>query len=164
MWANRPLAFITIYGIMLRVRSEPFNCLLPPTRYILRSYNYLLSDPGTIGGHYVELLESKLSELLQALLARVKVDEKWYLATYSDVAEAVKSGGFESAREHYIRSGYFENRLPEKIKVNEDWYLNEYPDVQAAIKSGAFKNGQQHFEHNGFREGRLPVLGWSLLG
>jgi hypothetical protein len=130
----------------------------------LRSYNYLISDAGAPGGHYVELLESRLTELLHVLLAKVSVDESWYLASYPDVAVAVKSGGLKSAREHYIRSGYFENRLPGQIRVDEDWYMNEYPDVLAAIKSGAFKTGQQHFERCGFKEGRLPAADWSLLG
>ena len=130
----------------------------------MRSYNYLISDAGPAGGHYVELLEARLIDLLQALLARVDVDENWYLAAYADVAGAVKRGELKSGREHYIRSGYFENRLPGPIRVDEGWYLNEYPDVSGAIKSGAFKNGQQHFERNGFKEGRLPALGWSLLG
>lgn len=129
----------------------------------MRSYNYLISDTGAADGHYVELPEAKLVELLRALIARVEVDEKWYLATYSDVASAVKSGELKSAREHYIRSGYFENRLPGPIKVDEAWYAEEYPDVLGAIRAGAWKNGQQHFERNGFKEGRLPYEGWSLL-
>jgi len=129
----------------------------------LRSYNYLISDAGSAEGHYVELLETRLVELLQALLIRVHVDENWYLATYPDVAGAVKRGDMKSGRDHFIRSGYFENRLPAPIRVDERWYLDEYPDVAGAIKSGAFRNGQQHFERNGFKEGRLPVAGWSLL-
>lgn len=130
----------------------------------MRSYNYLISDSGAQDGHYVELLESRLLELLHALLAGVKVDEQWYLATYPDVAVAVGAGDMKSAHEHYVRSGYFENRLPGPIRVDERWYMSEYPDVLAAIKSGAFKSGQQHFERNGFQEGRLPAEGWSLLG
>lgn len=130
----------------------------------MRSYNYLISDAGAPDGHYVELLESRLLELLHALLNGVSVDEKWYLATYPDVAAAVRTGAMKSAREHYIRAGYFENRLPGPIRVDESWYTAEYPDVSAAIKSGAFKSGQQHFERNGFKEGRLPAAGWSLLG
>jgi hypothetical protein len=130
----------------------------------LRSYNYLISDAGAPDGHYVELLESRLLELLQMLLNGVNVDEKWYLTKYPDVAEAVQAGDMKSAREHYIRSGYFENRMPGPIRVDEGWYKAEYPDVSAAIKSGAFKNGQQHFERSGFKEGRLPAAGWSLLG
>lgn len=129
----------------------------------LRSYNYLISGGDSAEGHYVELLETRLLELLRGILAGVKVDEQWYLATYTDVASAVKKGEMQSAREHYIRAGYFENRLPRPIKVDESWYIEEYPDVLAAIRSGAFRNGQQHFEQDGFKEGRLPANGWSLL-
>lgn len=130
----------------------------------MRSYNYLISDTGAADGHYVELLETRLIELLRLLIARVEVDEKWYLATYSDVAAAVKNGQLKSAHDHYVRAGYFENRLPGPIAVDEEWYTEEYPDVLAAIRAGAWKNGQQHFERNGFKEGRLPFAGWSLLG
>lgn len=130
----------------------------------MRSYNYLISEIDAADGHYVELPETKLLELLRVLLAKVKVDEDWYLATYADVASAVRSGELLSAREHFIRAGYFENRMPRMIKVDESWYISEYPDVHAAVKAGAFRSGQQHFEVNGYREGRLPSEGWSLLG
>jgi hypothetical protein len=124
----------------------------------------LISDTGSGDGHYVELLETKLIDLLRILITRVEVDEKWYLATYSDVAAAVKNGALNSAHEHYVRAGYFENRMPGPIQVNEDWYTEEYPDVLSAIRAGAVKTGQEHFERNGFKEGRLPYAGWSLLG
>lgn len=130
----------------------------------MRSYSYLMSDQGAQGGHYVELLESKLQELLRALLERVEVNEDWYLAHNSDVGAAVERGELRSAREHYITSGYFENRMPRRIPVNESWYLGEYPDVAEAIKAGAFASAQQHFTASGFKEGRLPSPGWSLLG
>jgi hypothetical protein len=130
----------------------------------VRSYHYLISDTGAREGHYVELLESKLLELLQGLLARVQVDENWYLTQNQDVAAAVQGGELKSAHEHYVRAGYFENRLPAPVRVDEGWYRKQYPDVSAAIKSGAVKSGQQHFECNGFKEGRLPAAGWSLLG
>lgn len=130
----------------------------------MRSYYYLISDVGAQSGHYVELLESRLLELLQTMLARVRVDKSWYLATNPDVADAVKAGSLQSARDHYVRAGYFENRMPTAIRVDESWYTTTYPDVSAAIKSGLVENGQQHFERDGFKEGRLPTAGWSLLG
>lgn len=132
-------------------------------RLALRSYNYLISNTGASDGHFVELLESRLLELLRMILAEVRVDEKWYLATYGDVAAAVQSGEMRSARDHYIRAGYFENRLPRPVKVDEEWYAEAYPDVVAAIRAGAFPSGQAHFERNGYKEGRLPAEGWSLL-
>ncbi len=131
---------------------------------ILRSYSYLMSDSGAAGGHYVELLESKLHEVLQFLLVQVNVDERWYLSAYGDVADAVRAGELKSAKEHYIKAGFFENRLPRPVTVDEQWYIEEYPDVADAVRAGAFTSARQHFEANGFREGRLPHRGWSLLG
>jgi len=123
-----------------------------------------MSSTGATGGHYVELLESKFHELLRYLLVQVEVDEKWYLSTYDDVRDAVRSGDLESARDHYIRAGFFENRMPRPVNVDEEWYLREYPDVADAIRNGAFPSARAHFERDGFREGRLPRAGWSLLG
>ncbi len=130
----------------------------------MRSYSYLMSANGAGGGHYVELLETKFMELLRILLLQVEVDEAWYCSVNADVNEAVKAGGLPSGREHYIRAGYFENRLPRPIVVNERWYLEEYPDVASAIQYGVFTSATQHFERDGFREGRLPSENWSLLG
>jgi len=123
-----------------------------------------MSDAGTNDGHYVELLESRLRELLNRVVVQITVNEKWYLATYPDVAAAVESGALKSARDHYIAAGFFENRMPLPVEVDEPWYVKEYPDVAEAIKAGAFANGTQHFARNGFQEGRLPSPGWSLLG
>jgi hypothetical protein len=123
-----------------------------------------MSDQGGQSGHYVELLESKLKELLQLVLEQAEVDENWYLAENSDVEAAVLRGDLSSARDHYITSGYYENRLPRPVVVDEAWYLAQYPDVAEALKFGAFMNAQQHFNVNGFKEGRLPYAGWSLLG
>ena len=39
-------------------------------------------------------------------------DERFYLATYPDVAEAVKSGAFANGYEHYVRFGEAEGRRP----------------------------------------------------
>lgn len=125
-------------------------------------YSYLMSGNDT-DGHYVELLETKLLGLLQRMLAFVEIDEAWYRITYRDVDEAIRAGRLASAREHYITSGYFENRFPFAIDVNEAWYLAEYPDVAEAIRTGAVSSAAQHFESNGFKEGRLPRPGWSLL-
>lgn len=130
----------------------------------MRPYSDLMSPNGSGSGHYVELLEAKFLELIHQLLLQVEVDEDWYLASYRDVDDAFRSGELKSARAHYVRAGYFENRFPRPVRVDEQWYLAEYPDVADAIQSGAFLSASQHFERDGFREGRLPYAGWSLLG
>ncbi len=127
------------------------------------AYGYLMSDVGPTPGHYVELQEAKLFALIRGLLESVEVDEAWYLKTNPDVAVAVEAGELNSARAHYIISGYFENRLPRPVVVDETWYLTEYPDVAEAIRGGMVASASAHFESSGFVEGRLPAPGWSLL-
>ena len=101
----------------------------------------------------VEALESLISSLLQA----VAVDEEWYLSTYPDVAEAVKSGIIPSARAHFIRNGYFEGRRPFAMEVDEAWYVSAYPDIGDAISKGGIESAATHFREHGYDEGRLPA-------
>lgn len=127
------------------------------------SYSFLMSDGGPHTGHYVELQEAKLMELIRLLLLQVDMDEDWYLRANPDVADAIKAGTLRSAREHYVVAGYFENRLPRPVEVDADWYVAQYSDVADAIKSGAILSARQHFERSGYLQGRLPSPGWSLL-
>ncbi len=85
-------------------------------------------------------------------------DEQWYLKTYTDVAEAVRNGGFSSGRDHYIREGRRGRRMPCFIPVDETFYLSTYADVSAAVAAGTFMSAQDHFEKCGYHEGRLPFL------
>jgi len=82
--------------------------------------------------------------------------------TYRDVDEAISLGKFDTAREHYVETGYFEGRFPRKILVDEQWYVATYSDVAEAIKRGRFVKAQEHYEKDGYREGRLPYPDWKL--
>lgn len=130
----------------------------------MRSFAHLMSCDDLAEHRYVELSEAKFMGILRLALAHVIVDEAWYLSVYPDVAAAIHAGSFRSARQHYIASGYFEDRLPHVVAVDEAWYNREYPDVAAAVRNGVFASAQQHFEVYGFKEGRLPCQNWSLLG
>ncbi len=129
----------------------------------LISYGYLCSDVRDTNSHFIRLDENRLRAALRGLLESVAIDEKWYLETYGDVRAAFKQGKFSSAREHYVNSGYFEDRLPRPIKVDVDWYLTNYPDVAEAIRDKKCASAQEHFDVNGFKEGRQPFEGWSLI-
>jgi hypothetical protein len=96
-------------------------------------------------------------EVLKMLLRGAAFDEKWYLATYPDVADAVRTGAFKSGRHHFIEVGYFEGRRPGLFEVDEQWYCKTYPDVAESIDKGAIQSGQQHFNEHGYDEGRLPA-------
>ncbi len=130
----------------------------------MQAYSYLVGTSGDDGGNYVKLPEARFLELIRGFLRYVAVDEVWYRAKYRDVDDAIRAGEVESAHAHYIKAGYFEDRLPRMIPVDEEWYFAAYPDVAKAIRVGATLSATQHFESNGFVEGRLPRDGWTLLG
>lgn len=96
-------------------------------------------------------------EVIKMLLRGVDFDERWYLAKYPDVAEAVTAGTFKSGRRHFIEVGYFEGRRPREFEVDEKWYLQAYPDVAEVIGKGKIRSARQHFNEHGYDEGRLPA-------
>ena len=110
----------------------------------------------------VEVPEKLLRQLLTYIADSIIVDTDWYILKYPDVRDAIRQGTVESAKEHYVLYGYFENRMPRLISVDESFYMREYPDVSEAIRLGHVQSAQSHFELYGFKEGRLPCKEWQL--
>jgi hypothetical protein len=116
-------------------------------------------DPG-----YVALPESLFCELLAAAIKQKgEFDERFYLESYPDIAAAVRNRKIASGLDHYLETGYFENRRPKRFIVDEAYYLKENPDVAEGIRRGVVKSAQEHFDNAGFAEGRLPYFGFSLF-
>ena len=105
---------------------------------------------------FVKMSYEEFENLLRKLLHAVQIDEEWYRSTYPDVDQAIRDGIVQSARDHFVNSGYFEGRLPCEIEVDEDWYFITYPDIAAAVKSGQIASAKEHFMSFGYAEGRLP--------
>lgn len=103
-----------------------------------------------------EVTITQLEDALRLLLRAVAVDEPWYRHTYPDVADAIDSGLFKSARDHFIQNGWFEGRRPYEIEVDEDWYLATYDDVAEGVETGGIVSATDHFYRHGWREGRWP--------
>lgn len=126
---------------------------LPPFGFLKQKYRITeASDRDR-----VNLMCKDFLEIIRLLLRGTIVDEKWYLTEYPDVAEAIKSGDFKSAKHHFIENGYFEGRRPHQLEVDEEWYLSTYPDVTEGIGAGHISSAQEHFLSNGYAEGRLPA-------
>jgi len=98
-----------------------------------------------------------LREVFALVLENINVDEVWYKQTYMDVAAAIMSGEIASCREHFVRAGYFEGRLPSEPPLDEDWYLNRYPDIAEARSNGTIGSAKMHFMHGGQQEGRSGI-------
>ena len=125
---------------------------LPPFDLIRRSV-----EISTIRGELrVSLSYDDFVSVLRLMISGIQVNEEWYLTEYPDIAQAIRDGKVESARQHFIDDGFFEGRRPFPMDVDEPWYLQQYPDVAESVRTGVVGSGQQHFVEDGYREGRLP--------
>jgi hypothetical protein len=64
--------------------------------------------------------------------------------------------GFQSAKEHFVRWGYFEVRLPRELSLDEAWHLSSNPD---ATEGGAYggKGPKERYIEHCHRERRWPI-------
>lgn len=111
---------------------------------------------------YVAIERGFFEEIFFGVVARIHVDESWYLAQSPDVKDAIGRGEFESASEHFVKVGYYEHRMPYEIDVDEVWYLDNYEDIAAAVDQKVFPSGRAHFYQLGYREGRFPHPNFAL--
>jgi hypothetical protein len=130
---------------------------------VLRSMHRLNFDGDVSVPRMVPVSSRLLGMLFEAIAERIRVDEEWYCAHYPDIGEAIVAGKFESARHHYLKFGYLENRLPHYIAVDEAFYRAANKDIAEKLRLGHLQSAQQHFEQFGFREGRIPFKGWRLF-
>lgn len=125
---------------------------LPPFDLIRRSV-----EISTVKGELrVSLSYDDFVKIIRLMISGIDVDEEWYLREYEDIAQALRDGKVESAKQHFIDDGYFEGRRPFPMAVDERWYLQENPDVAESVRKGIVASGEQHFNEDGYREGRLP--------
>ncbi|MEH3148188.1 MAG: hypothetical protein PGN34_23300 [Methylobacterium frigidaeris] len=117
----------------------------------------------TDGKHNILIDKTLFMAVLKTALASVRVDDEWYLNRHQDVKDAIARGEFTSPKDHFIRYGYLEGRLPYAIPVDEAYYLDRNPDVRAGVESGAMRDAATHFYMSGALEGRLPYEGFTLF-
>lgn len=101
-------------------------------------------------------------ELLTPLLSRIKFDPDFYRSAYEDIAKAEREGLIGDLHQHFLRFGFFENRLPCLVEVDGPFYAREYPDVAVALIENRVPSAQAHFQASGYAEGRLPRKGWTF--
>jgi len=83
-------------------------------------------------------------------------DQEFYLNNNPDVANAVETGDFDNAFEHFSAFGLDEARDPSEALTlfTGEAYLENNPDVDNAVETGIFDNGLEHFLRFGVNEGR----------
>lgn len=125
---------------------------IPPFELIRRSI-----EIATVRGELrVNVSYEEFVKILRTMISGIEINEAWYLATYEDIASAIRQGIVHSAKQHFVDDGYFEGRLPFPIVVDDRWYLGQNPDVATSIREGVVPTAQAHFDEDGYREGRLP--------
>lgn len=86
----------------------------------------------------------------------VAFDERFYQTLYIDIANALRSGVYKNAIDHYLSYGAAEGRWGSgTLEYNEVSYLAANPDVAAAVRAGIYQTGYQHYITLGKDEGRL---------
>jgi hypothetical protein len=126
---------------------------IPPFSIIKKKLN-MSSVKGEV---WASAKYSDIEDIIRMYLYGTNVDEDWYVSNYPDVAEAIKSGVYASAKAHFVSHGYFEGRIPFPMNVDEGWYLKSYEDIAGAVKEGKIASAQAHFSEFGYAEGRLPA-------
>jgi hypothetical protein len=81
-------------------------------------------------------------------------DDEYYLETYPDIREALRTGEFFCGFEHFIRHGAEEGRYG-CVYFNERAYLARHPDVAHDVREGRIRSGEAHYVKYGHNERRL---------
>ena len=121
---------------------------------ILRNSLKLLSVKGQLK---VDMTYEEFMGVTKRLLQAVPIDEVWYRTTYPDVDQAIRTGTYRSARQHFVEHGYFEGRRPFDLEIDEAFYIRTYPDIEESVKKGLVASALDHFIRNGYDEGRTPA-------
>ena len=109
------------------------------------------------GTAHSAVADEDIYSLIKILLLSVAVDDAFYREKYPDVSAAIDAGDYESPRDHFIRHGYFEGRIPSRLSIDQDWYIKNYDDVLLGIENGDIVSAEDHFNLHGYQEGRLPA-------
>nr|WP_294508202.1 glycosyltransferase [uncultured Rhodopila sp.] len=108
--------------------------------------------------HYLNRIESGEPELRTSIY----FDPAWYVERYPEVAEAIASGGWKCALQHYLC-----NDSPTAFdpleSFSEAHYLGRDPGLAEVIASRHFRNGYMHFLQFGARELRSPAPSIDLV-
>ena len=121
---------------------------------ILKSSIQVISARGHLK---VDMEYDDFLNIIRKLLEAAPVDEAWYRATYSDVAEAIDAGIYRNAKQHFVENGYIEGRRPFPMQVDEKYYFDAYPDLKVGLEHGLINSAAEHFDQHGYTEGRLPA-------
>jgi len=82
-------------------------------------------------------------------------DEAFYLKTYQDVANAVRTGGLQSCLDHYVKRGFSEGR--NGFAFDQTWYSTAYPQAAWEVGQGQYSDLLHHYVEAGAMRGYKPM-------
>jgi hypothetical protein len=95
-----------------------------------------------------------LRRLMQEFARHQPFDPEYYGESNPDIEAARLAGHISDLHEHFIRSGFFEGRLPAEPPFDPVWYAAHYTDLAATIPAHDVKALRNHFLSAGLAEGR----------
>ena len=127
---------------------------VPSYPFIARSLN-LMSVAGRVK---VDLTIDELHRIIRLFLVSLDVDEEWYVLQYPQAASEIALGICQSAKDHFVQTGYFEGCAPNRVAVDDGWYKSKYADVAEGLARGDHVSAETHFFQFGYSEGRFPNM------
>lgn len=123
------------------------------------SFSHLVSELGlpadALSRETVTIPTKLFRFLLSAQVRRLPFNASAYGKTNPDVAKAHEDGAIDSVHEHFVGTGWFENRHPGWYFVDERWYGTFYRDLALAQRAGKIKDLSRHYYLTGRAEGRV---------
>lgn len=92
----------------------------------------------------------ELRNVVRGIISLIFFDIDYYQKSYPDL-KGIKT---EELQQHFIATGYFENRFPFKPHFDFEFMRLNYPD----LKNLADNDLMNHFLFYGYKEGRLSSL------
>lgn len=93
----------------------------------------------------VVLSKTAFDAIVRALLEKTLINEETYQSLYPDVEEWVSSNEGVTAHQHFVQTGFFEDRFLIPAEFEEITYLRANLDIAIAVKKGVFETGLSHY-------------------
>lgn len=107
-----------------------------------------------VGASGFTLSSDDFYKLVGALSNLQELDEEFYVATHKDIAKAIQSGAYKSARDHFDKGGFLEGRVGTLEGFDPEAYYDLNKDLHKAYSRSDSKALTEHYIKFGFAEGR----------
>ncbi len=122
-----------------------------PAAFVLKKLGVHISQ---LKDNRVAVSVDALKQLIAEALMLSNIDEDDYVSLHPDVRGAILAGEIHSGIDHFVRVGYYENRLPGPLSFDPIWYHTHYSDIASRFTRDEENEMREHFFAKGYFEGR----------